>query len=59
MEDLIEIKQSGSDFSCLIKCSNKVKWFRVEFESNRVKEMAVDLVTEEEKEVNNDTIKKD
>lgn len=34
MEDIINIKQEQSTYECTIKCSDKVKSFKVEFDPN-------------------------
>lgn len=43
MNGLIEIEQSSSTYGCLIKCSDKVKSFKVTFENNRVETLEVEL----------------
>lgn len=48
MRDLLEIEQSSNSYSCLIKCSEMVKSFKVTFESNRVDTLEVELKEDKE-----------
>ena len=43
MSDLLEIEQSSNSYSCLIKCSDMVKSFKVTFDNNRVDTLEVEL----------------
>lgn len=48
MKDLLEIGQSSNSYECLIKCSDMVKSFKVNFDNNRVDTLEVELKEEKE-----------
>lgn len=43
MEELIEIKQQTGMYECTVRCSDKVKSFKVDFDGNRVCKLEVEL----------------
>ena len=43
MSDVIQITQDSNMYECRIKCSDKVKSFKVEFNGNRVLSLEVSL----------------